>query len=205
MSWFSDEHKRLYSQALGALYEDVKTGTSALVDTTGKLVSTGYEKIKEGVVYLDKKYNTAPDQPNNTNKNKRVDETVNDSANESVNESEIDMSEDTDEYILNVGKVYPDILIKLSKRHTNIIRIFIIEANGTHRPVKGKIESYPYISQLIHQWFVYESRNERSKWYPTDNLYTEYRKSSNRLSSMDDILFRYNYDGYKPFPYHPLL
>lgn len=204
MSWFSDEHKKIYSQAWGALYEDVKSGSSVLMNNTTKILSTGYEKIKEGVTYLDKKYNTNdhtpsgnPSSVNNLNKHSE----------NNMDDSEVDISEDTDDYLVEIGKMTPDILIKLHKTHSNIIRIWIIEKDGTHKPVKGKIDSYPYISTLIHRWFVYENRsldNKIVKWYPTDDLHTEYRNLSNRLSPMDDIIFRYTQSGYKPFPYHPL-
>jgi hypothetical protein len=195
MSWFSDEHKKIYSQALGALYEDVKSCTNAVVDGTGKLISTSYEKIRDGVIYLDKKYNTEDLEETSNNQVKNI----NDS------DIDIDISEDTDDYIVEMGKMFPDILIKLNKNHTYIAKIWVIENNGTLKPVRGKIESYQYINKLIHKWFAYETKNSRGyKWYPTNELYTAYRNSSNRLTPIDDIIFRYTEQGYKPFHYHPL-
>ena len=197
MSWFSDEHKNIYSQAFGALYDDVKNGTSSLMDTTGKLLSTGYEKIKETVNNIDDNNNT----PCPT-----VDECV---ASDECEMTEIDMTEDTtDEYLLELEKMYPDVLIKLNKTYTNIIKIWIVENNNKLKQVRGKIESYPYINKIIHKWFIYEKRDEKInrgyKWYPTDEMYTAYRESSSRLNPMDNIVFRYGQQGYRPYYYHPL-
>ena len=153
MSWFSDEHKKLYSQALGALYEDVKSGSGILIDTSSKLLSTGYEKIKESVTYLDKKYNTSDLSDDNNVSDNMNDENINRTDEQSM--SEFDMSEDTDEYLITVGRNYPDILIKLHKKLTHIIRIWIIDKDGTHKPVRGKIESYSYISEIIHKSYSY--------------------------------------------------
>jgi len=206
MSWFSDEHKKLYTQALGALYEDVKSGANAIVDGTGKLITSGYGKIRDGVVYLDKKYNTEyTDKKCNS---EDIDKNVVVDSKKIINEnetSEIDISEDTDDYLLEIGKTCPDVLVKLNRDYNHIVKVWVIEKDGTFKPVRGKIESYQYISKLIYKWFIYESRNNLGcKWYPSDELYTAYRNSSNRLNSMDDIVFRYTQQGYKPFHYHPL-
>lgn len=187
MSWFSDEHKNLYSQALSALYDDVKIISTNAIDTSGKLMHTGYEKIKETVNYIDKKYHQDSSDDNDN----------------SESDNEIDITDDTDDYILEVGKMFPDILIKLGKNR--ISKIWIIENDGTLKPVRGKIDSYEYISVLIHRWFVYTSNDNNYGWYPTDDLYTVYRESSSRLNNMDEIVFKYGYNGYKPYHYNPLL
>ncbi len=198
MSWFSDEHKKLYTQALGALYEDVKSGASALVDGSGKLIINGYGKIRDGVVYLDKKYNSEDTNKKVTIDSPKKNTTENDT-------SEIDISEDIDDYLIEIGNTCPDVLVRLNKDHNHIMKIWVIEDNGILKPVRGKIESYQYISKLIHKWFIYESRNNLGcKWYPSEDLYTAYRNSSSRLNPMDDIVFRYTQQGYKPFHYHPL-
>ena len=47
MNWIPIKHKDLYYKAAGALYEDAKTLSSSLLDTTGKVISNGYEIVKE--------------------------------------------------------------------------------------------------------------------------------------------------------------
>jgi len=193
MSWFSDDHKNLYSKALSALYDDVKTASNSLIDTTGNVLILGYNKIKTTADYLDKKYSEINDDEETDN----TEET-----------SDIDNTEETDEYISNMNRAYSDILIKLNKNHSNINKIWIIDGNGDKTQVKGKIESYPCVSIIIHQWFEYKSRDKRGfKWYPTLDLYTAYRESSRKLEQIHYILFRYSHNQrtYKPQKYHPLV
>ena len=52
MSWISKEHKILYSKTLNALYTDLSNGTGNVVEETGKLISTGYGKLKDGISYI---------------------------------------------------------------------------------------------------------------------------------------------------------
>ena len=203
MSWFSDEHKKIYSKALGALYEDVKSVSSSLIDKTGKVIVVGYNKIKESADYLDKRYHEV-DQS-------EMDESDVSEPNEPSEPidpsepSEIDQSEETDESLVEMGKIYPDILVKLHRNHNNIIRIWIIDTNGDKKKITGKISSYPYVDQIIHKWFEYINKNSRGfKWYPKNELYTAYRDSSHLLNPMDNIIFRYELYGYKPYHYHPL-
>ena len=190
--WFSDDHKNLYSRALGALYDDVKNASSSLMDTTSKVLVSGYEKIKTTADYLDKRYHD--DGSNNTNSNN-----TNFKSDYSTEEpSDIDNSEDTEDYIIEMGKIYPDILIKLNKNHFNINKIWVL-SERRRILVRGKIASYPYVNNIIHEWFEYKTINERGhKWYPTNELYTAYRESSRRLAFIDNILFRYSLGGYKP-------
>ena len=54
MSWISKEHKILYSKAIDALCNDLKSGSSSLIDETGKVLSAGYDKVKNGINYINK-------------------------------------------------------------------------------------------------------------------------------------------------------
>ncbi len=202
MSWFPDEHKKLYLKALGTLYEDVKDGTSVLIDTTGKVLSSGYEKIREGADYLDRRYYKVPP----ANKYEEKESTENPYYEYSTEEpSEIDLSDDTDNYLVEMGKTYPDILVKLNKNNSSINRIWVIDEEGNKKQIRGKIASYEYVNNIIHRWFEYVKRDERGhKWYPTNELYTAYRNSSAMMNSMDNVIFRYGQSGYKPYHYHPL-
>ena len=203
MSWFSDEHQMLYSKALGALYEDVKSASSSLMDTTGKVLSSGYEKIREGADYLDRRYYKVPPENDNNGDNERIGNPYYEYSTEEP--SEIDLSDDTDNYLVEMGKTYPDILVKLNKNNSSINRIWVIDEEGNKKQVRGKIASYEYVNKIIHQWFEYVKRDERGhKWYPTNELYTAYRNSSDRMNSMDNVIFRYGQSGYKPYHYHPL-
>ena len=206
MSWFSDEHKTLYSKALGALYDDVKDGASVLIDTTGKLVSTGYKRVREGADYLDRRYHDVPPGNKNNDNNGDDGRPENPYYEYSTEEpSEIDLSDDTDNYLVEMGKTYPDILVNINRNHSSIIRIWVIDEEGNKKQVRGKIASYSYVNKIIHRWFEYAKRDERGhKWYPTNELYTAYRNSSARMNSMDNVVFRYGQSGYKPYHYHPL-
>ncbi len=219
MSWFSEDHKKLYFKALGALYDDVKTVSSSLMDTTGKVLVSGYEKIKTTADYLDKRYHnveTEMDNPLNpltnplnplTSNQNTPNPYINFSYDYSTEEpSDMDNSDETSEindYIVEMGKISPDVLIKLNKNHSNINKMWVLN-DGERILVRGKIASYPYVNTIIHEWFEYKSTDERgSKWYPTDELYTTYRNSSRKLVPINNILFKYGREGYKPQQYHP--
>jgi len=203
MSWFSEEHKKIYSQAWSAFYDDLKSASNSIISTTGKYVNTGYEKIVEGANYLDKKYNTSsPDNNNNNEHNDHEHNISNISEISDINLSNIDDYDTMD----HIDMIYPDVLIKLHKTLRNITKIFVLK-DGKMELLKGKIDSYKYVAKIIRQWFIYERKNNTNmKWYPKDELYTAYRESSTRLGTMDDILFRYDHvGGYLPYHYHPLL
>lgn len=205
MSWFSEERKKLYSKALGALYEDVKTASSSLLDTTGKVIVTGYEKIKEGADYLDRRYHDVPDYPESHNNNNHHPNNYYDEQPDISETDDIDGSDDTDDYLVEMGTIYPDILIRLNRNHYNISKIWVLDNDGNRTRIRGKIASYAYVDNIIHRWFEYENKNERGhKWYPTNELYTVHRKSSTRLNPIDNVIFRYGKEGYKPYHYHPL-
>jgi hypothetical protein len=193
MNWFSDEHKNIYSKAFSALCEDVKHASGSVWENTKTAVSVGYEKIKEGADYIDRKYHD-------------VSEETDDKYNSDEDTSEYnECTEETDEYIKEIGKVYPDVLVKLHRRNSSVVKIWILDNDGNRKLVRGKIASYEYINNIIHTWFTYENRDKtKCKWYPTNQLYTEYRSSSNKLNPIDNVLFRYTQDGYKPYHYHPL-
>lgn len=166
MSWVSDEHKKLYSSALSALYSDVKGITNSIINTTANYVSN--------II------------PNDSNSNSN-----------SINISDVDMSGiEIDENLIEIGKSFPNVLIKLHKNEAHIVKIYIID-DSELKPIKGKIDSYPYISKIIHEWFIYEN----NKWYPTEDLYTEYRNLSSKLCPMDKIIFKYQNQEYKPNHY----
>jgi len=199
MSWISKEHKTIYFKAFSALYKDIKTASGSLIDTTGNLLSAGYEKVRDGAEYIDKKLHEDDDSF----------EGVNNPIYESRDDSdyEIDNSDDTDDCLVQMGKIYPDVLINLNSKHNNLNRIWIIDGAGNHKRIKGKIASYEYVNTIIHNWFRYEKSvdSDRYKWYPTEDLYTAYRDSTPRkLNPINKIIFRYDKSGYQPYPYHPL-
>ena len=208
MSWISKEHQSLYSKAFTAFYDDVKTASNSLIDKTGKILSTGYDKVKEGADYVDKKWHKDDSSDDNSShrKNNKPDKT-NNPVYYSVEDSdaEIDNSDDTDDYLVQMGEIFPDILIKLNSKNNNLCRIWIIDGEGNRKRVNGKIASYDYINKIIHKWFTYEKIKESDlyKWYPTEELYTAYRDSTPRkLNPLNIIIFRYERTGYKPHPYH---
>ena len=47
MNWISKKKRDIYSTAFQAICEDVKSASSTVISTTGDLLSTGYEKVKE--------------------------------------------------------------------------------------------------------------------------------------------------------------
>ncbi len=230
MSWISKEHKKLYSNAFSALYEDVKTASGSLMDTTGKLLTTGYEKVKETAEYVDKKIHN-----NDSNENIDSDNIEGDNDDTDV----FGESDDTDDYLVQMGKIYPDVLIKLNRKNNNLSKIWVIDNEGNKKRITGKIASYDYINTIIHRWFRYEKKldsnsidgnsidgnksndnnsnatnatnatngtNATYKWYPTEELYTAYRQTTPRmLNPIDNILFRYTRDDYQPHYYHPLI
>ena len=161
MSWLSSKisktHRDIYSKAFNALYEDAKSASSSLLETTGTLLSTGYEKVKDGVVYLDKKYHD-PDSDLNTND-------MNTSDISDLNTSDISDydTSDSDIYyekepvdLMEQHTIYPDILVKLNKKHRNLSKIWILEDSNTKTLVKGPIAGYPYVNTIIHKWFEYD-------------------------------------------------
>ena len=67
MSWISEDHKKIYKNALNAIYQDVSNLSSNLINYSGKTINSGYEKVKETVEYLDKRTfsNDSPIKNNN--------------------------------------------------------------------------------------------------------------------------------------------
>lgn len=176
MSWFSDKNKKLYSDALNALYNDSKTLSVAALNKTKSVIFSSYDKVKETVEYLDKKYHEDPNVVDPINNDLSFDQS----------------NQDTDEYVIVMESVKPDILIKL-KPH--ISKIWII-VDGIKTSVSGKITSYPYINTIINQWFEYDTQT--NKWIPTTSMLTEYRKHSDRLKSLDFVLFKHDGERYIP-------
>lgn len=209
MSWWSSKisksHRDIYSKAFNAIYEDAKSVSSDLLETTGTLLSSGYEKVKDGVTYLDKKYHEDNDNPLMSGKTPEPKSDMSD-----INSSD---TSDSDICYENVPvsksgsdiTIQPDVLVKLNKKNRYLSKIWIMDDPYHKTLVKGPIAGYPYVNTIIHRWFEYENCNGKWKWYPRNELYTKYRESTPRqLNPIDMVLFRYTGSGYLPCPYHPL-
>jgi len=178
MSWISEEHKKLYSLAANAFYQDMKTTSVNVFSETTSLLTKGYQKVRS---YYQEDSNSDND-----------DDQINNNGNdlESDNDSDSDGNHDGN---------YPNVLITLDKNKHYIRKIYIIK-NGQKEIVSGKISSHKFINDIIHKWFRYELENN-SKWYPTEELYTSYRESSKVLNPIDNILFKYRKGIYYPRKY----
>lgn len=187
MSWISKEHKILYSNAFNALVKDVKAASTSLLNTTGEILTNGYEKIKESE-YIGNYYKT---DKNSDNKNNDEEE-----------------NKDQDEQIENIiiDEKYPDVLVEFNRKYNNISKIWIFDNKRNKIRVSGKISSYQYINEIIHKWFIYEKSNkddDRYKWYPTEELYTICRGNTRILNPIDNIIFKYQINKYVPHHYVP--
>jgi len=197
MNWISEDHKNLYSKAASAFYSDLKKGTGILINNGEKAASVGYEKVIEGINYFK--------DPDKTKKDNKIDNPYYIDSIEDIIEDEfedsIDNTENTDDsdYINQLGKINPKVLIILGKNN-EIKKIYIINGEKLTQ-IRGKIASYDYINTIIFQWFRYE---KNCKWYPKTKLYTSYRQNGSKLEHMDKIVF-INDNGYYPHPYHPLI
>jgi hypothetical protein len=228
MSWIPAKHRKLYTAAATALYIDLKTVTKNIVTKTSDIISTGYEKIKDN-------YNTFGDS--SPPLDKKINSDMNIASDMNIDSDSICSSE---EFSINsvLGEDFisrtdfnefyndgPEVLIKINRKRKNITKIWIIE-NGVKTQIKGKISSYPYINNIIHNWFVYENKirsrsnsqedkinsqdktedktlEDKWRWYPTLELYTKYRESSNGvLKQIDMILFKQFNGTYLPFSYN---
>jgi len=185
MNWISDEHKRLYSQAFSALYQDVKTSSLSIINKSKTLINDGYETAKK---YY---YDMSDDDYDSNNDN-----SINDISN---NDNFID------DKLVEMGDFYPDVLVILHREKHYLCKIYVIDDKGHKIPIKGKIHSYKYIHNIIDKWFIYQKFEAGYKWLPTEELYTAYRGSSSMLSPIDNILFRYGRNEYYPQRYHPLI
>lgn len=184
MSWISDEHKRLYSQAFSAFCKDAKTTSLSVIDKTKTIVISGYE--------IAKKILEDPHTPDTCDDHEDFD-------NNSVDDNFVN------DKIAEMGDFYPDVLISLHREKHYLCKIYVIDDNGHKLPIKGKISSYKYIQDIIDKWFIYQKIESGYKWMPTEQLYTSYRESSSMLRPIDNILFRYGRNEYHPQRYHPLI
>ena len=201
MNWITNEHKRLYRKAASAIYQDIKTGGSSLMDTTGNIISIGSEKIKDGIEYIDQTLKDKSSEEGSSGEGSGEEGSGEDGSDE---EGSIEEGSSTDEYILSMEKDYPNVLVKLDKKHKYIKKIFIIDLEGNKKLVKGKISSYEYVDKIIHQWFIYQEKEPQTvcKWYPTTELYTEYRNSTPTLIfPIHEILFEFKNNIYAPHQY----
>lgn len=204
MSWFSDKNNKLYKDALTALYDDSKTLSLLALDKTKTIIVSSYDKVKDGINYLDKKYHE--DSSNNEDSSDSNNEDSSD--NEDYFNSSNQSNQDTDEYIFKMEPSKPNILIKLKPY---ITKIWVIDEEGNKRSVKGKISSYPYVNNIINQWFEYKqivdqkqinNFNPSNRWYPSTEMLTTYRFSdSNRLNPLNIVIFKHDGIKYKPYPY----
>lgn len=224
MNWFSDEHREIYSRAFTALKKDVTTVGNSLVSTTNYYLTDGYNRVKNKIrdyQVTGEPNNSFGDDPNVSNPyyNSRGDNQNNKNDDVTIGEvnwigkkqtdekdQEESISDETDDSVVRMGQIYPDVLVELHKELKHIKRLYVVDEYSNKRLVKGKISSYDYINRIVHGWFSYENRDKKYKWYPTEKLYTSYRQSSPRiLTPLDNVMFRYGEDGYKPYRYHPLL
>lgn len=202
MDWIPIKHKDLYYKAAGALYEDAKTLSASLLDTTGKVISNGYEIVKENVNYIDKKWHESDESES---KNPLLSDSDNYESEDY--ESDTYLIDETDESLVSMGRVYPDILIELYPEKKYLSKIYVMDNEGNKNRITGKISSYDYIDKIINQWFVYDNdKTKKYHWYPKEELYTAFREySGGKLYPMDNVIFQYYNGRYEPHYYHPLM
>lgn len=203
MSWIPDEHKRLYSQAFSALYQDVKATSSSIINKSKELAVNGYETIK-------KYYHDDPNGYDDWNcDSDSADPNVYDDSwnyvNTNLDNNSADDNSNFNIKIAEMGDFYPDVLVILHREKHYLCKIYVIDDKGHKISIKGRISSYRYIHNIINKWFIYQKFESGYKWLPTEELYTAYRESSSMLSPIDNILFRYGRNEYYPQRYHPLI
>lgn len=184
MSWISENHKKIYSQAFSMLCEDVKTTSSNLVNGGQKLITTGYNKIKK--YYNDDSEDNELDNDNSTD------------------DALLEMGDFYPDILVSVnkGKYISKICVIDDTGHKRPVKGKILSYKYIddiiHKWFNYKEEESGYRWVPSEELGIAYQNNGYRESHENDNL------SSKTPKLLDTILFRYGRNGYEPQKYHPL-
>ena len=181
----SDEHKKIYTDAINALSQDIKIISSRLIDRTGNVLAVGYDATIDLIGSIPAAWIT-PFKTRFWKSQETI--PINGGSENADGEDIFDLSDEIDATLLTVST--PDILVILRKKY--ISRVYVFDECGSKKLVKGKIIEYPYINEAIHEWFKLSASegNIKWRWYAKDKL---------DITEETEVLFRYSPTGYYPF------